>query len=251
MEKLFTQALGLAVVSFEFKQLEGEIVFKVECEAKQLPCPACSAPDQPIHDRRPLRWQHLHFFQFRAFIDARLPRVACRECGKTTQMDAPWSRPGSGFSLLMEAFVVALCQAMPVAHVARLIGVSDDRLWRMLDHHVGVARTREDHAEVRRIGVDETSSRRGHRYISLFHDLDARRLLFATPERDAATFAAFANDLAAQLARLCSDPTLRLRRPRSALIPFTSWPSRARRSTRCGVPSASRSPISRARAGRC
>ena len=201
MEKLFTQALGLsppwAVVSFEFKQLEGEIVFKVECEAKQLPCPACSAPDQPIHDRRPLRWQHLHFFQFRAFIDARLPRVACRECGKTTQMDAPWSRPGSGFSLLMEAFVVALCQAMPVAHVARLIGVSDDRLWRMLDHHVGVARTREDHAEVRRIGVDETSSRRGHRYISLFHDLDARRLLFATPERDAATFAAFANDLAA------------------------------------------------------
>ena len=55
MEKLFTQALGLsppwAVVSFEFKQLEGEIVFKVECEAKQLPCPACSvsltAPKAP------------------------------------------------------------------------------------------------------------------------------------------------------------------------------------------------------------
>lgn len=46
-----------------------------------------------------------------------------------------------------------------------------------------------------RVGVDETSTRRGHHYLTLFHDADARRLLFATPGRDAKTFAAFAADL--------------------------------------------------------
>ena len=142
--------------------------------------------------------QHLHFFQFRAFIDARLPRIACTVCGKTGQVEVPWSRPGSGFSLVMEAFVIALCQAMPVAHVARLVGVSDDRIWRLLRHHVEQARAREDFSAVRRLGVDETSTRRGQRYVSLFHDADARRLLFATPGRDAQTFAAFATDLRAQ-----------------------------------------------------
>jgi len=154
-------------------------------------------PEQPIHDRIERRWQHLHFFQFRAFIDARLPRVACTVCGKTGQVGVPWSRPGSGFSLVMEAFVIALCQAMPVAHVARLVGVSDDRIWRLLRHHVEQARAREDFGGVRRLGVDETSTRRGQRYVTLFHDADARRLLFATPGRDAKTFAAFAADLRA------------------------------------------------------
>jgi len=49
---------------------------------------------------------------------------------------------------------------------------------------------------VRRISADERSARRGQRFLTLFCDLDARRLLFATPGRDAATFKAFAEDLA-------------------------------------------------------
>ena len=201
MEKLFTQALGLsapwAVTSLDFRPAEGSIEFQVECQATRLPCPACGAAEQPIRDRIERRWQHLHFFQFRAFIQARLPRVACAHCGKTAQVEPPWSRPGSGFTLLLEAFVIALCQAMPAAHVARLLGVSDDRVWRVLRHHVAVARAQEDHAGVTRVSVDETSSRRGHRYITLFHDSDERRLLFATPGRDAKTFASFADDLKA------------------------------------------------------
>ena len=56
----------------------------------------------------------------------------------------PWSRAGSGFSLVMEASAIALCQAIPVAHVARLAGVSDDRIWRVLKHHVAQARAKED-----------------------------------------------------------------------------------------------------------
>ena len=42
---------------------------------------------------------------------------------------------------------------------------------------------------VKRAGVDETSHRRGQRYATLFHDADAKRLLFATPGRNAATLA--------------------------------------------------------------
>ncbi|WP_164081041.1 ISL3 family transposase [Stenotrophomonas maltophilia] len=201
MEALFTQALGLsppwAVVSVDFRQSEGAIHFAVECQAKRLACPACGAADQPIHDRIKRRWQHLHFFQFRAFIHAPLPRVACAACGKTGQVQPPWARPGSGFSLVIEAFVIALCQAMPVAHVARLVGGSDDRVWRLLRHHIDQARAREDYSTVKRVGVDETSSRRGQRYITLFHDADAARLLFATPGRNAATFSEFIADLQA------------------------------------------------------
>ena len=201
MEKLFTQALGLnapwRVVSVDFRQAEGVIVFEIDNTAQRLACPACGAADQPIHDRRARSWRHLNFFQYQAQLRARVPRVGCTACEKTTQVDVPWAREGAGFTQMLEAFIVALCQQMPVLAVSQLLGVSDDRIWRVLDHYVAQARAREDFSSVRRISADERSARKGHRYVTMFCDADARRLLFATPGKDATTFAAFAEDLAA------------------------------------------------------
>jgi transposase len=55
-----------------------------------------------------------------------------------------------------------------------------------------------DLSEVRHVGVDETASKRGHNYISLFVDLEGPRVLFATEGRDAGTVAAFRADLEAR-----------------------------------------------------
>ncbi|MEB8487897.1 ISL3-like element ISAtc3 family transposase, partial [Acidithiobacillus ferriphilus] len=66
-----------------------------------------------------------------------------------------------------------------------------------IDHYVPEARAAVDMANVHAVGVDETSSRRGHDYITLFVDLNARRLLFATPGKDAKTFEKFSEDLQA------------------------------------------------------
>ncbi|CAN5672774.1 hypothetical protein BH24ACT15_BH24ACT15_36990 [soil metagenome] len=48
-------------------------------------------------------------------------------------------------------------------------------------------RAREDFSDVRRVGMDETSARKGQDYISLFADLDAGRVLLATEGQDADT----------------------------------------------------------------
>jgi transposase len=66
------------------------------------------------------------------------------------------------------------------------------RSWRHLDFFEYEAHLHE----VRAVGVDETASKRGQTYIAVFHDLDAPRLLFATPGRDKATLGKFASDLA-------------------------------------------------------
>jgi transposase len=201
MEKLFTQALGLnapwRVISVDFRPAEGLIAFQIDNTATRLACPVCGAADQPIHDRLPRSWRHLNFFQYQAVLQARVPRVACTSCEKTTQVDVPWAREGSGFTQTLEAFVVALCEQMPVLAVSQLLGVSDDRVWRVLDHYVNQARAQEDYSTVHRISADERSARRGQRYLTMFCDADARRLLFATPGKDASTFAAFAADLTA------------------------------------------------------
>lgn len=46
----------------------------------------------------------------------------------------PWTRPGSGFAQLLEALLVTLCASMPVNTIARLLGVGDDAIGRVLSH---------------------------------------------------------------------------------------------------------------------
>lgn len=198
---LFQLALGLVppwmvkTCAFDAgkKRLDIEIDF---ARGGRFPCPHCKAADCPVHDTSMQTWRHLDFFQHQAFLHARTPRITCPDCG-VKQIAVPWARPGSGFTLLFEALAMTLMTAMPVAAAARLMGEHDTRMWRVLHHWVDEARARADHKAVRRVAIDETAAKRGHDYVSLFVDIDARRVLFVTEGRDAGTVEAFADDLEA------------------------------------------------------
>lgn len=162
----------------------------------RFPCPDCGAADCPTHDTEQMTWRHLNFFQHEAWLHARVPRVRCTKCG-VRSVGVPWARPGSGFTLLFEALLMAMVPAMPVNAVAKLIGEHDTRLWRVLHHYVEQARAKADASDVTRVAIDETAARRGHDYITLFVDIDQARVVFATEGKDAETVAAFADDLTA------------------------------------------------------
>lgn len=199
IEALFTSALGLqppwAVRDVRLDTARHRIDFDVECRQALLACPACGAASQKVHDRLARSWRHLDFFQYEAWLHAQVPRVACTACGKTTQLSVPWAREGSGFTLLFEALALTMCKDLPVRQTARAMRVRDKQLWRRIEHYVTEARRKQDMSQVRIVGIDETSLRRGQNYVTVMHDLDAKRLLFCTEGRDHKTVQAFAQDL--------------------------------------------------------
>ncbi|WP_026853547.1 ISL3 family transposase [Geothrix fermentans] len=197
---LFTMALGLTspwevkdlVFTAESRRLDIRIDFP---RGASFPCPECGESSK-VHDTEEKSWRHLDFFQHSAYLTARVPRCRCDQHG-VKQVQVPWARPGSGFTLLFEALLMALMREMPVNAVARLVGEHDTRLWRLVDHHVEEARQRLDMSQVKAVAVDETAARRGQDYVSLFMDLDRRRLLFGTEGNDQSTVEAFRKDLEA------------------------------------------------------
>lgn len=201
VEALFTSALGLqlpwVVEGVKLDTAKRRIDFEIGCQGKVMTCPVCKAAAQPVHDRLRRSWRHLDFFQFEAWLHCEVPRVACGGCGKTTQMPVPWARPGSGFTAAFEALALALCRELPVRQAAGLLRCADKQLWRQIEFYVGQARALESFAGVQVVGIDETSLRRGQSYITVVHDLDAKRLLFATEGRDHQTVLEFAADLKA------------------------------------------------------
>lgn len=198
---LFQLALGLvppwlvkaANFDAEKKRLDIEIDFT---RGGTFACSGCGKPDCPTHDTVTKTWRHLDFFQHQAYLTARVARTKCDDCG-VRLVDVPWARPGSGFTLLFEALVMAMISAMPVNAAARLVREHDTRLWRVIIHYVEQALARADFSSVARVAVDETAAKRGHNYISLFVDIDQRRVLHVADGKDAKTVAAFAADLEA------------------------------------------------------
>jgi transposase len=192
---LFQRALGLEepwqVVDVEFDAGERRLDLRIDFpKGSRFCCPECGRRGLKVHDSEEKTWRHLDFFQHQAYLTARVPRVRCPE-HSVRQVRLPWARERSGFTLLFEALVMALVKEMPVQAVACLIGESDMRVWRVVHHYVDEAVEAQDLSGMSRAGIDETSSRRGQDYVSVFADLDERRAVYVTEGRDQGTVQEF------------------------------------------------------------
>jgi transposase len=163
-------------------------------KGSQFSCPACDQADCAVHDTKEKSWRHLNFFQHETYMSARVPRIKCSNCG-VRLIDVPWARAGSEFTLLFEAYIMILAPSMPVKRIAELVSEHDTRLWRLIQHHVDEAREEADYSDVKKVGVDETSSKLGHNYVSLFVDLEKQKTIFATEGKDSTTVELFKDDL--------------------------------------------------------
>jgi len=168
----------------------GWISGSISRRARRSVARKCDRSGLKAYDTEEKVWRHLDFFWHQAYLTARVPRVRCPE-HKVRLVALPWARERSGFTLLFEALVMALVREMPVAAVAGLIGEHDTKVWRVVHHYVDEAVEAQNLERVERVGIDETSSRRGHEYVSVFADLDERRGVFVVEGRDHETVQAF------------------------------------------------------------
>ena len=214
---LFSAALGLGepweVVGVQFDAERRRLDLRVDFrKGARFPCPECGAAGCKVHDTESHAWRHLNFFQHEAYLTARVPRVECGEHG-VKQVQVPWARGRSDFTLLFEALVMALAREMPVKAIGGLVSEHDTKIWRIVHHYVDLAVEAQDLSGIGRLGIDDTSFRRGQDYVSVFCDLDPgeRRAVFVAEGRDQQTVEQFAGFLAdhggdpEQITEVCQD----------------------------------------------
>lgn len=183
----------------------GEVRLVIEDRPRLLEKAVCAVDGASVrlYDHGEKRvWRHLNVFEHVCYIECRLPRLKCTHCGKVSTVKAPWEGRLPGLTLLFEAFALTLLREMPVKTAAGLLGLHDTRLWRLLDAYVPEAYAQADFSGLRQVGCDELNSRKGQHYLTVFADLAQRRVLFATPGRDASTWSAFAAELPRHGARV-------------------------------------------------
>jgi transposase len=196
--QLFEAALGIKspwfVQGVDFDEAKRQLTIQVDFVAGSRFAHADAAGAHPVHDTQIKRLRHLNFFQHECFLEVRVPRVRLPD-GKVRLVEPEWVGRLDGFTLLFEALVLALCRQMPFAAVARIVGLSWHRVHAICSRYVELALADADLSALSAVAIDETSSRRGHNYVTLVADMTARRVVFVTEDRNSQTIAGFAQYL--------------------------------------------------------
>jgi transposase len=153
-----------------------------------------------VHDTEIKRYRHLNFFQHECALLVRTPRVKLPD-GRVVRVEPDWAGQLAGFTLLFEAFVLALAQQMSFAAVANTVGESWHRVHAICSRYVDLAVAAADLSETTALAIDETSYRRGHRYLTIAADAERRKVVFVTEGRDASTIERLAEHLSEHQAR--------------------------------------------------
>lgn len=200
-EETFSQLLGLGnswrVVRTEFEEKTSTFVICVEETAELWPQESRRlGTTVACYDHvEPMQWRHLNVFNKECVIVCALPRGRRSDDNKVYRVTPPWEGRSKHFTQEFEAFALTLMREMPVKRAGEILGETDQRMWRMLFAHVGEAYARLSLEDVIWVGADEMNRRKGHNYLTVFADLVQKRVVFATPGKDASTWEAFAAEL--------------------------------------------------------
>jgi transposase len=144
------------------------------------------------------RWRALDLGTTKVFLEAGAPRVRCRAHGVTVAA-VPWARHDAGHTRDFDAMAAWLAVRTSKSAVTQLLRVA----WRTVGSIVtrvnaDVDATVDRLDGLRRIGIDEISYKRGHRYLIVVVDHDSGRLVWAGPGRNDAALHAFFDELGAE-----------------------------------------------------
>lgn len=180
---------GVVVERFAFGP-EGDLAVSVRPARRLSRCSGCGLT-AARYDRRPERgWRHLSYGGLRVWLRYAPWRVSCPHCGVHVE-ELPWSAARARFTYPFEELAAYLAQGTDRTQVSELLGISWQAVGWIIERVV--ARKLEPTLLVglRRIGVDEFSYRKRHRYLTIVVDHDRRRVVWAAKGRSAETLEHF------------------------------------------------------------
>ena len=183
--KLFESALGISdpwfVTSLAFDEAAKTLTLLIDFKAGSRLSVAAHEGAHAVHDSVTKTYRHLNFFEHECHLQARTPRVKLPN-GSVRLVEPDFAGRLNGFTLLFKAFIL-----MPFAAVLRIVGESAYRVLAVCEKYVEMACAVAEHSDVTALAIEETSRARGHSYVTLAADSDARPVLFVTEGRDANT----------------------------------------------------------------
>ncbi len=158
-------------------------------------CP-CGKRGSGVYDRSVRRWRHLDWGTSKVWLEAEIRRLDCRRCGRVRTEQVPWARPRARHSRDFEDVVAWLAQHTDKTTIGKLLRSSWETIDGIVQRVVGEQLNSKRLDGLLRIGVDEVSYRKGHRFLTVVADHDqGGRVVWAAEGRNSKVLEDFYDEL--------------------------------------------------------
>lgn len=199
--RVWRGVLGLESAVVEGVALDGVVGVVVRVRPVKLACGRCGVCGRrcPGYDRGSRRrWRALDAGVLRVMVEADAVRVSCSRHGVVVAA-VPWARHGAGHTRAFDDQAAWLAVHCSKAAVVQLLRVGWRTVGAIVERVNADARNGVDRFEgLRRIGIDEISYKRNHKYLTVVVDHDTGRLVWAAPDRGSQVLEAFFTALGPQ-----------------------------------------------------
>lgn len=223
---------GVTVTNVVFTPLQ--VLVLVKLRRRRLVCGRCGYTTRHRYDRRsgPSRWRHLDLGVRRLELQANLRRLYCPTDGVVTE-SVPFARPGARLTRDFDDLVAWLATRMDKTSVATLCRVDWCTVGRACERVVAEGLEPDRLEGLFRIGVDEISWRKQHKYLTLVVDHDRGKVVWGAKGKDATTLDAFFAELGEDRSTLIQAVSLDLGR---AFLKSVTTPGHAPQALVCADP---------------
>jgi transposase len=149
------------------------MVLTIERKAGTCRCAACGSENVWRQGVVVRRFRTVPIGRKRVELEARIPRLACRECGVVRQAAIGFAEPRRTYTLAFQRLALELCRGMTIKDVARHLGVSWDVIKEIQKTYLRRRFAKPKLKHVKRIAIDEISIGKGHRYVTIVMDLES------------------------------------------------------------------------------
>ncbi len=180
---------GLRVTGVRFE--DGIMVVCVRRRFRRLTCSRCGRSKRGRESKRVRRWRHVGIWGHEVWIEGEIRRLKCKHCAAVVTEAVPWARHDSDFTRPFEDAVALLAQQTSKTAVAALTGVSWTTVGKIAERVVAEKLDPVRFEGLRRIGVDEISFRKRHRYLTVVTDHDTGRVVWVAEGKSSKVLKSF------------------------------------------------------------
>ena len=183
---------GMKVMRFAIEKQGEEEYLHLFCEHEYdvALCPRCLKVVAGGYDHKGRCARHLDIWEMRTLVHFPQRRFDCKVCGKPFTENLEWIDPKRRQTKAFEEYIYQRVKnKTPRKRVALQDGLSESTVLDIFKKQAKQATRQSGHCQVRVLGVDEISLRKGHKqYALVISDLERRRVIAVLPNRLKETF---------------------------------------------------------------
>jgi transposase len=153
--------------------VKGGVMFTIQAKTDACRCAVCGSENVWRQGSVVRSFRALPIGRRRVTLRAEIPRLLCHDCGRTRQTLIGFAGPRRSYTKSFERYALELSRHMTIKDVAEHLDVSWDVVKDIQRRYLHKKFSKPKLKHLRQIAIDEISTGKGHRYVTIVLDLES------------------------------------------------------------------------------